>query len=192
MFSGRNVAIKQKTHIESSDTTAETDLITGQLVVDGVKPNTSDALSSCLMSSDSVIHSFSVLFSSPVVLYQLVITSMKARMNQMRGFRVDLYNELHQSVASYMDDGQKEVDTNEFTIHVNSTALIKKVIIHFPNKAENVKSLVICELEAYGDCGHPSYGLHCDDICSFHCLDLKCHVTGECWKCDDGWKFFCG
>ncbi|KAH9498347.1 hypothetical protein Btru_006624 [Bulinus truncatus] len=37
-------------------------------------------------------------------------------------------------------------------------------------------------------CLPPSYGSHCEDICSIGCLDLACYNDGECYDCLPGMK----
>ncbi|XP_059159625.1 uncharacterized protein LOC131943481 [Physella acuta] len=44
----------------------------------------------------------------------------------------------------------------------------------------------VCELEVFGDCSSPVYGLYCDEICSMGCVDQLCHYNGQCYHCVEG------
>uniref|UniRef100_A0A2C9L8D1 Fucolectin tachylectin-4 pentraxin-1 domain-containing protein n=1 Tax=Biomphalaria glabrata TaxID=6526 RepID=A0A2C9L8D1_BIOGL len=184
---GRNLALKQKTRT-SSIHRPDHAISRPQTAVDGSKSRSEKDNASCAMTSiQDPRPSWTLTFDEPYVIKLVVITNIKDHWKQMRGFKVDFFNEFQQNIFKYIDDPNSRIDTDELIIQVNVTDdLIKKINISIPSKRRPEQALYICEFEAFGDCVFPSFGLQCEDICNYHCKDLACHVTGECFSCDEG------
>ncbi|CAL1546654.1 unnamed protein product, partial [Lymnaea stagnalis] len=56
--------------------------------------------------------------------------------------------------------------------------VISKFKISMDNQGKN-RSMDICEIEAYGDCSEPNYGIFCNETCDL-CPEKKCLFTGQC------------
>ncbi|KAK0055990.1 cell death abnormality protein 1, partial [Biomphalaria pfeifferi] len=67
-----------------------------------------------------------------------------------------------------------------FLIPYSSFSYLTRLqLVVYPNQKLNT---TLCEIEAFGECSPPKYGITCSKICSQDCTDQRCHFNGECYK----------
>ncbi|XP_059159609.1 uncharacterized protein LOC131943469, partial [Physella acuta] len=66
--------------------------------------------------------------------------------------------------------------------------VLRKALMRIDVIITSNMGLQMCEIEVYGDCSMPVYGLYCSDICSMGCFNQHCHYNGLCYYCEDGRK----
>ncbi|XP_059159671.1 uncharacterized protein LOC131943515 [Physella acuta] len=104
----------------------------------------------------------------------------------MDRFVLEFMNENNQVVNTFTDRGQ---NNNRDVVEVNypgptPSLTLRVALTTQRNQAQ--QHIELCEVEAFGDCVAPYYGLECQKLCSRACLNQVCHTTGQCIKCADG------
>ncbi|XP_059159647.1 uncharacterized protein LOC131943507 [Physella acuta] len=171
---GRNLALKSRvSHSPAANTTPSDAAVDGQLT----QP--------CLVLNDSVTHQqLQLAFSTPKLITEIVIHTSTANTSYgtLNGFRLEVV-------------GEGEVSLQNLTgVRADVTGRLRfKSIVRRPAMRVDVNlvsqpghPMEVCELEVFGDCSSPVYGLYCDEICSMGCVDQLCHYNGQCYHCVEG------
>ncbi|XP_059159626.1 uncharacterized protein LOC131943484 [Physella acuta] len=168
---GRNVALKIATTLTNFG-----DMDNSTFTVDG---NTT----TCLQTNQALERQkLSLMFESPQHIHEIVIRSpAEFQFDILEGFKLEYFGESGQILHSFrhMDNSTRGVIILK-SVH---NFPILRIEISLVNKQH---SLHICEIEAYGDCSSPVYGLYCNEICSISCADQICLYNGMCYACERG------
>ncbi|XP_059159623.1 uncharacterized protein LOC131943480 [Physella acuta] len=171
---GRNLALKSRvSHSPAANTTPSDAAVDGQMT----QP--------CLVLNDTVTHQqLQLVFSTPKLITEIVIHTSTANTSYgtLNGFRLEVV-------------GEGEVSLQNLTgVRADVTGRLRfKSIVRRPAMRVDVNLVTqpghpmeVCELEVFGDCSSPVYGLYCDEICSMGCVDQLCHYNGQCYHCVEG------
>ncbi|XP_055875689.1 uncharacterized protein LOC106058491 isoform X3 [Biomphalaria glabrata] len=99
-----------------------------------------------------------------------------------------IYSSFTYSISGFGGHENREmfqlVHTSEqnamFLIPYSSFSYLTRLqLVVYPNQKLNT---ALCEIEAFGECSPPKYGITCSKICSQDCTDQRCHFNGECYK----------
>ncbi|KAH9487934.1 hypothetical protein Btru_067345 [Bulinus truncatus] len=98
--------------------------------------------------------------------------------NRLNGFLLILYDATIKVKYSCVDTSP--LGTEKFTITLPNATLIKK--IHLLQRSTDI--MTVCQVEAYGDCMHGTYGLTCSETCKSNCVRQICDpMNGNCLEC---------
>ncbi|KAK0041713.1 laminin subunit alpha-like isoform X3 [Biomphalaria pfeifferi] len=161
----RNVALKQSVVLNDNTET--------EVVVDGI----SDVLTSCVHSSFTN-PMWTLTFDQSKLVHEVLVTLSKEN-TEVNTFFVKLIG-VDNKILS-----QETLKKTEESPHVFSTLYtrpfeVKSIII----LTTGISSpLTLCELEIFGDCAPPYFGIDCDMVCSESCLHQRCNLEGKCLAC---------
>ncbi|KAH9523850.1 hypothetical protein Btru_047233 [Bulinus truncatus] len=165
---GKNVALRQSTQV--ADVKAE-------MTVDG---NTG-VFSPCYDSNASSF-SLTVEFFKPKLVHEVVVYLSKDSID--RHFLVKLIGLRNQDLYLQTYTGNRE-PRHEIRLQTKTQLVLQKILI---SSNDGPSSLSLCEVEVFGDCASPNYGLGCGSMCSVRCLDRMCDHGGRCLACDGDWE----
>ncbi|XP_055873673.1 uncharacterized protein LOC106052547 [Biomphalaria glabrata] len=176
---GQNFALFQNTSLDSND---QQDNST-RLAVDGRKSFSDPCFTGLPTVGDQT---WTLTFAVHKIVNEIII-HRKLRGDGytfMNGFYVMGYNEEGKLLFRYNDTGTSK---GSLTIWILTevSAPMKKIVIAMDNASET-RYLELCEVEAFGGCAAPAYGIYCNEICGEHCLGRECHVNGLCVTCAYG------
>ncbi|XP_059159645.1 uncharacterized protein LOC131943504 [Physella acuta] len=129
-----------------------------------------------------------ITFRQPQRIFQMVVY---ARTDAVQfgldpGFRIECIGEFGHSLANYTRLARDVRGRMLVTSVVHEPIGRLDVVWETSGDVSRDASLELYEIEAYGDCSSPVYGLYCDEICSMGCVDQLCHYNGQCYHCVEG------
>ncbi|KAI8785646.1 L-selectin [Biomphalaria glabrata] len=102
----------------------------------------------------------------------------------MDGFLVFGFNAKGVMMFRYTDPGTHG-DSPIIWILTEVSVPMKKIVISMRH-ATAKRYLELCEVEAFGACAAPDYGLFCEQRCDSRCFRRECHLNGLCIQCARG------
>uniref|UniRef100_A0A2C9KMM2 C-type lectin domain-containing protein n=1 Tax=Biomphalaria glabrata TaxID=6526 RepID=A0A2C9KMM2_BIOGL len=102
----------------------------------------------------------------------------------MDGFLVFGFNAKGVLMFRYTDPGTHG-DSPIIWILTEVSVPMKKIVISVRH-ATAKRYLELCEVEAFGACAAPDYGLFCEQRCDSRCFRRECHLNGLCIQCARG------
>ncbi|XP_059159627.1 uncharacterized protein LOC131943485 [Physella acuta] len=155
---GRNTALLQKSfQIGNRETAA---------AVDG-------NAATCTPHADhSAPLNFLITYSSPYLLHELIVYPPQ-------GHNVELS-------LQFLTEKDESIGTmNGITSHKGSVEfkLKQRLRVH-KFRLSSTQQVLICELEAFGDCAPPHYSEYCNQTCPSGCRGQACHYNGLCYGCE--------
>ncbi|XP_059159644.1 uncharacterized protein LOC131943502 [Physella acuta] len=134
----------------------------------------------CMTSGgDHNTSDWEVTFDKEVVIHEIVIrrTLREGGHHFMDGFQIEALDTHSRPVFLHVD--QDPDSPNSVHVFTRTQSPVVKVKISMPGPALPEKFLEICEIEIYGDCAPPHYGLTCEHVCGA-CPHKMCHYNGDC------------
>ncbi|CAL1546987.1 unnamed protein product [Lymnaea stagnalis] len=186
---GRNVALKQNS-AQTSTYTSPTVAASASKAVDG---NTLGLLSSntCMRTQSSdTCPNWNVTFDQSQVLTAIHIYNTNDAFPvcsgrcglQLNKFSLESFNSSG-TVFRYQDHSTTFTSLYEVTVAEMASGIPVNGLRLGLNRTNPI--LMMCEVEAYGECVPGSWGLECKKICADRCSS-QCHVeTGSCPVCND-------
>ncbi|KAK0057139.1 multiple epidermal growth factor-like domains protein 10 isoform X7 [Biomphalaria pfeifferi] len=129
---------------------------------------------------------FIVVLREPVWIQRIVIESALFPVLNLKVRLFDEQNNARNTTYSFLGHSSKSKCYKHAFVSSRMTASRKVVILGVANDTSG--SLTLTEIYIFSECRPHKFGPLCKGSCSIRCLDIACHVNGECFQCLPGMK----